>query len=126
MRKTEPCKAGALLYYGLLVCALAAAQTPTIDQSLSMKSAQDAQISPDGRYVAYIVQQTNWEDNEFVRQIWVYMLATGERYQLTSGKKSSESPKWSPDSKRIAFASDRDGKRQKPSLVDQAKHVVGR
>src|SRR5689334_4897105 len=90
MRKTEPCKAGALLYYGLLVCALAAAQTPTIDQSLSMKSAQDAQISPDGRYVAYIVQQTNWEDNEFVRQIWVYMLATGERYQLTSGKKSRD------------------------------------
>src|SRR5262249_27414825 len=71
-----------------------------------------AEISPDGRYVAYVVQQTNWEENEFVQQIWIDMLTTGERYQPTSGKKSSQSPKWSPDSKRIAFASDRDGKQQ--------------
>ena len=112
MRKIERRKAGALRYSCLLLCALAAAQTPTIDQSLSMKSAQGAEISPDGRYVAYAVQQTNWEENEFVQQIWIYMLPTGERYQLTSGKKSSQSPKWSFDSKRIAFASDRDGKRQ--------------
>src|SRR3954451_13905229 len=86
--------------------------TPTIDQSLSMKSASGAQISPDGRYVAYVVTQTNWEDNEFTQQIWIAQTATGERYQLTSGKKSSTSPQWSPDSRRLAFASDRDGKRQ--------------
>ncbi len=90
----------------------AAAQTPTIDQSLSMQSVADAQISPDARFVAYAIQQANWEDNEFAQQIWIAVTATGERYQLTSGKKSSQSPKWSPDSRRIAFASDRDGKRQ--------------
>src|SRR5262245_48855507 len=88
------------------------AQTPTIDQSLSMQSVGDAQISPDGQYVAYTVQQANWEDNEFAQQIWIAAVASGERYQLTSGKKSSQNPKWSPDSKRLAFASDRDGKRQ--------------
>jgi dipeptidyl aminopeptidase/acylaminoacyl peptidase len=104
------CKATLLL--GILVCALGSAQTPTIDQSLGMQSVQSAEISPDGRYVAYTVQQTNWEDDEFVQQIWIAMLSTGERYQLTSGKKSSQSPKWSPDSKRIAFASERDSKRQ--------------
>jgi len=38
--------------------------------------------------------------------------ATGERYQLTSGKKASTGPQWSPDSRRLAFTSDRDGKRQ--------------
>jgi dipeptidyl aminopeptidase/acylaminoacyl peptidase len=86
--------------------------TPTIDQSLSMKSVSGARISPDGRYVAYVVQQTNWEENDFVQQIWVASMVTGESYQLTSGKKSSTGPQWSPDSKRIAFLSDRDGKRQ--------------
>jgi dipeptidyl aminopeptidase/acylaminoacyl peptidase len=99
----------------LLLCALAfaaGAATPTIDQSLSMKSASGAQISPDGRYVAYTVQQANWEENEFAQQIWVAVVASGERYQLTSGKKSSNGPRWSPDSRRIAFGSDRDGKRQ--------------
>ena len=77
-----------------------------------MKSVGGAQISPDGRYVAYTVQQANWDDNEFATQIWIAVTASGERYQLTSGKKSSSGPQWSPDSRRLAFASDRDGKRQ--------------
>ena len=77
-----------------------------------MKSVAGAQISPDGRYVAYSVTQTNWDENDFISQIWIAVTATGERYQLTSGKKSSTGPQWSPDSHRIAFTSDRDGKRQ--------------
>lgn len=97
----------------LLACsAVFAGVTPTIDESLSMKSAGGAQISPDGRYVAYLVTQTNWDENEFITQIWLANLATGERLQLTSGKKSSSGPQWSADSRRIAFTSDRDGKRQ--------------
>src|ERR1017187_6982311 len=91
---------------------LTGATAPTIDQSLSMKSVSGAQISPDGRYVAYSVQQTDWEDDEFVSQIWIAVTGTGIRYQLTSGKKSSTGPQWSSDSRRIAFTSDRDGKRQ--------------
>ena len=88
------------------------AKTPTIEQSLSLKSAANARISPDGRFVAYQVQETNWEENAFENEIWIAVVATGERYQLTNGKKSSTGPQWSPDSKQIAFASDRDGKRQ--------------
>src|SRR5207237_10933279 len=67
---------------------------------------------PEGRDVAYGVQQANWDENDFVSQIWIAVTATGERYQLTSGKKSAGNPAWSPDSRRLAFASDRDGKRQ--------------
>jgi dipeptidyl aminopeptidase/acylaminoacyl peptidase len=96
----------------LFFCAGAIAATPTIDQALSMKSVSAAQISPDGRYVAYSVQQANWEENDFYQQIWIAVPATGERYQLTGGKKNSGGPQWSPDSRRIAFTSDRDGKRQ--------------
>ncbi|HEX8183351.1 MAG TPA: S9 family peptidase, partial [Blastocatellia bacterium] len=89
-----------------------AGKTPTIEQSLSLKSAGNARISPDGRYVAYQVQETNWEENAFENEIWIAVVASGERYQLTNGKKSSTGAQWSPDSKQIAFASDRDGKRQ--------------
>ena len=102
----------AKLFLSLLVALTVFAQTPSIEQSLGMKSVSGAQISPDGRFVAYTVQQANWEEDEFVQQIWVAMISTGERYQLTSAKKSSQNPKWSPDSKRLAFASERDGKRQ--------------
>src|SRR5450755_472005 len=88
------------------------AQTPSIDQSLGMQSVGGAWISPDGQYVAYTVTQANWEENEFVQQVWIAVVATGERYQLTSGKKSSQGPKWSADSARLGFLSERDGKRQ--------------
>src|SRR5271165_6746106 len=83
--------------------AFAAGTVPTIDESLGMKSVSNAQISPDGRYVAYMVQQANWEENDFLTQIWIAIPATGERYALTSGKKSAGAPQWSPDSRRLAF-----------------------
>lgn len=88
------------------------AQTLTIDQSLNLKSAAAPRISPDGRFIAYTVSETNWEENAFQAQIWIAMTATGERYQLTHSKKSSSEPRWSPDSKRLAFLSDRDGSQQ--------------
>src|SRR5215472_8370868 len=96
----------------LTAATLGAATVPTIDESLSMKSVSGPQISPDGRYVAYHVLSTNWDENAFVTQIWIASTVTGERYQLTSGKKSSTGPRWAPDSHHLAFVSDRDGKRQ--------------
>ena len=80
---------------------------PSIKQALEMKSVSDPQISPDGRCVAYLVTHTDWDENAFVRQIWISVAATGESYQLTEGEKSSTDPQWSPDGKRLAFLSDR-------------------
>jgi dipeptidyl aminopeptidase/acylaminoacyl peptidase len=96
-----PCIASALL-----------AQTPTIEQSLNFKTAAAPRISPDGRFIAYEVSETNWDENSFETQIWMVMPATGEHYQLTHAKKSSSDVHWSPDAKRLAFLSDRDGARQ--------------
>src|SRR3954453_9583207 len=97
----------------VFVIALAgSAATPTLQQSLSMQQPIGVRISPDGNYVAYLVQQANWDENAFNSQIWIADTASNERYQLTFGKKTSGSPKWSPDSRRIAFTSDRDGKSQ--------------
>ncbi|WP_218082556.1 S9 family peptidase [Anthocerotibacter panamensis] len=90
----------------------APAQTPTIDQSLSLSSVTRAVISPDGRLVVYQVQGTNWTDNAFETELWIATTDGSTRYPLTHAKKSSSEPVWSPDSKQIAFLSDRNGSRQ--------------
>jgi dipeptidyl aminopeptidase/acylaminoacyl peptidase len=110
MKKTLAVLIGILLVSGFGVAG--PSQTPTIEQSLNLKSVNGPRISPDGRYVAYQVQKTNWEENAFESEIWIAVTGTGDTYRLTNSKKSNSNPVWSPDSKRLAFISDRDGKRQ--------------
>jgi dipeptidyl aminopeptidase/acylaminoacyl peptidase len=85
---------------------------PTVDQILSLKRVGSPQISPDGRFVAYTIQDTNWEENAYETEIWLADVKSGAVRQLTNAKKSSQSPAWSPDGSRLAFISDRTDKRQ--------------
>src|SRR5437764_6623290 len=84
-------------------------RVPTIDQSLEWQSASNPKISPDGKRVVYELQKTNWEENAFERNLWIGDIASGETHALTTAKKSSTNPAWSPDGKWIAFLSDRPG-----------------
>jgi dipeptidyl aminopeptidase/acylaminoacyl peptidase len=86
---------------------------PTIDELISMKRAGAPAISPDGRLVAYTVREANWDDNTYHTEIWLADAVSGGTRPLTNHpKKSSTSPAWSPDGSTLAFATDRDDKRQ--------------
>jgi eukaryotic-like serine/threonine-protein kinase len=61
-------------------------------------------LSPDGRRVAVSVA-----DAAARRSIWVYDLTRGARTQLRPQASVDDSPVWSPDGNRIAFASERGG-----------------
>ncbi|HEX7138906.1 MAG TPA: hypothetical protein VF219_13695, partial [Vicinamibacterales bacterium] len=65
-----------------LGASLAAAQpasrvTPSVDQLLSLKRAGSPEISPDGRFVAYTIRETNWDDNSYDTQIWIADVTSG-------------------------------------------------
>jgi dipeptidyl aminopeptidase/acylaminoacyl peptidase len=85
----------------------ALARTPTIDQSLEMRSVGSPEISPDGKHVVYEETRTNWEANAFETDLWMADVATGARHRLTVAEKSSSGAAWSPDGLWIAFLSDR-------------------
>jgi Tol biopolymer transport system component len=99
-----------------LVLALAgsgSAQTrPSVDDLVAFKRPVATAISPDGQRVAYTIREVNWKDDEFQTQVWLADLRTGANCQLTRAPRSSDSPRWSPDGKWLAFGSDRSGKRQ--------------
>src|ERR1700730_11101689 len=82
--------------------------TPSLEESLSLKTIGGARISPDGRFIAYRVRETDWKENAYLRQIWLVNVATGASFQLTRGKKSSDAPEWSPDGRWLAFIGERE------------------
>tara|TARA_Y100000589_G_scaffold97921_1_gene92536 strand:- start:5563 stop:7437 length:1875 start_codon:yes stop_codon:yes gene_type:complete len=81
---------------------------------MKIKSISQTDISHDGKYAAYVVREAIMEEkkSEYLNQIWVTNLVTKQNYQYTYNLKSSMSPKFSPDGKKIAFLSSRSGKNQ--------------
>src|SRR5215218_4694146 len=89
-----------------LFCFASAAggQTPfTFSEMLAAKRVGDPQVSPDGRLVAFTIGVVNRDANRTVTQIYTMSPDGSNQKQITSGEKSSSSPRWSPDGKYIAF-----------------------
>ncbi len=96
-----------------LLCALLPAQKApfTAEALLKIKRIADPQVSPDGQWVAFSVTSIDVEKNTRPRQIWIVPLAGGTPRQITT-EGNNDTPRWSPDSRRIAYVSTRGGSSQ--------------
>jgi dipeptidyl aminopeptidase/acylaminoacyl peptidase len=81
----------------------------TFDDLIAMKRVADAQISPDGKQVAYVVNAVDKNLNRGKRGIWIVPTGGGEARQLITSDKNDDTPRWSRDGSRIAFLSTREG-----------------
>ena len=73
----------------------------------------DPQLSPDGRYLAFVVVRPDLNENKYNYQIWIINLEDEEVSATLSGEGDS-CPRWSPDSKALLFLSRRDFKDEEP------------
>jgi dipeptidyl aminopeptidase/acylaminoacyl peptidase len=105
----------------IAVAAVAGAATPTIDQWLSLRSVQQPRVSPDGRFVVYEEQRTDWKNNGYGTQLLMADVSGGGTVPLTTGKESSVDAQWSPDGRWIAFLSSRDATATAAEPGDDAK-----
>jgi len=78
----------------------------------AVRQAQDPQISSDGRWVAFVVNEVDTRENAFQSDIWLVSTVAGEPFKFTRHPKNDRSPRFSPDGARLAFISERDEKPQ--------------
>jgi dipeptidyl aminopeptidase/acylaminoacyl peptidase len=99
----------------LLSCAAAAPaqvapkqRVVTAEDYYAFEFLSDPRLSPDGRWVAYVVTTVDQRQNRRLSQVWL-AAADGTRppRQFTTSPQSSTSPRWSPDGRALAFLSTR-------------------
>ena len=71
----------------------------------------DAQISADGRRIAYVVAQVDPDKDDYQGDIWLIDGTSAPR-RIVGGPTDDSRPRWSPDGMQLAFLSNRNGKRQ--------------
>src|SRR5689334_12379849 len=97
------------------MCVMVAALTAQSGRALSIRDlltavrVADPQLSPDGRTVAYVRTTTDIVSGKRNADVWSVPVDGGAPKALITGETSEDTPRWSPDSRHIAFVSARDG-----------------
>jgi dipeptidyl aminopeptidase/acylaminoacyl peptidase len=87
-----------------------AKRTMTIDDLITTVRVSDPQISPDGKHVLFTRTTTALDGGRRNPDIWIVPSdGSAPPRQLIGGEMSENTPRFTPDGKRIVFISSRDG-----------------
>ena len=86
-------------------------RTFTARDLFGLEVAADPQISPDGRWIAYVRRTGDIMTDRYRPAIWLIDTRSGEQMPLVAGTGAHSQPRWSPNGDRIAYISTAEGDR---------------
>jgi len=102
-----------LLAVSPALAANAREQRITVDDYFRMGQVSEAQVSPEGDWIAFTVTRQDLDEDTSISRVWMVPAAGGEAIAMTGAGLSSWQPRWSPDGRFLAFLSERsDGETQ--------------
>ncbi len=114
--------------FALLAALTATAQQKdrTLDSAsmMEMESVSAPAISPDGREIVFSRTWTDKMKDQDRSNLWIVDRDGLRLRELTHGAWRDSAPVWSPDGKRIAFLSDRDGTTQIHTMFFDTREVA--
>lgn len=84
-----------------------------------LQTLSDANVSPDGKWVAYTVSSIDSAKDKRNTDIWMVSMDGKENVQLTNSREGENRPRWSPDGKYLSFVAVREGVTSQVWLLDR-------
>jgi dipeptidyl aminopeptidase/acylaminoacyl peptidase len=102
----------------LVLATVIASATPalakglTVEDMLAMQRIGEPAVSPDGKWVAFSVRDTDYDANRGRMDVWLASVDGATVRRLTTHPDNDHEPRWSPDGRFIYFMSARSGSSQ--------------
>ncbi|MYE84064.1 MAG: hypothetical protein F4X36_19905 [Gammaproteobacteria bacterium] len=96
----------------ILAVAAHAGQPLDVMDVFELEYATDAQVSPNGEQVVYVRHFNDVMTDRRYQNLWMVDADGSNHRPLNTGKHTANSPRWSPDGRRLAYRSDENGSMQ--------------
>ncbi|MHC4425729.1 MAG: dipeptidyl-peptidase 5 [Planctomycetota bacterium] len=87
--------------------ALAETHPFSIHDMLAMDRLSDPQVSPDGKWIVFVLRETDLEADKGLTDLWLVGTDGTDLRRLTSHPEGDSNPRWAPDGKSVWFISAR-------------------